>query len=167
MVISLQERTNTTPTWPPYSLSFQSLGIECKPRVGGFKVRAAPSYPILRRVPPPAGQKKLTLPKWEPTNCSRPPANLPAPALLQRFQPLDTKKTGDFTKINCNYSKCMAVYQVKNREIIENVWKTLPGDGSQKREVSGQNRRVGISAPPPPPPHPPPPPPPPTHTHTV
>ena len=35
--------------------------------------------------------------------------------------------------------------QLKNWEIIENVRKILPGDGSQKREVSGQNRRVGIS----------------------
>ena len=35
---------------------------------------------------------------------------------------------------------------MKNREIIENVWKISPGDGSQKREVSGQNGRVGISA---------------------
>ena len=34
---------------------------------------------------------------------------------------------------------------MKNREIIENVWKILPGDGSQKQEVSGQNGRVGIS----------------------
>ena len=34
---------------------------------------------------------------------------------------------------------------MKNPEIIENVWKILPGDGSQKREVSGQNGRVGIS----------------------
>ena len=34
---------------------------------------------------------------------------------------------------------------MKNREIIENLWKILPGDGSQKREVSGQNGRVGIS----------------------
>ena len=35
---------------------------------------------------------------------------------------------------------------MKNREIIENVWKILLGDGTQKREVSGQNGRVGISA---------------------
>ena len=35
---------------------------------------------------------------------------------------------------------------MKNREIMDNawkIWKILPGDGSQKREVSGQN---GISA---------------------
>ena len=34
---------------------------------------------------------------------------------------------------------------MKNREIIENVRKILLGDCSQKREVSGQNGRVGIS----------------------
>ena len=34
---------------------------------------------------------------------------------------------------------------MKNREIIENIWKILPGDGNQKREVSSQNGRVGIS----------------------
>ena len=28
---------------------------------------------------------------------------------------------------------------MKNKEILENVWKILLGDGSQKREVSGQN----------------------------
>ena len=39
-----------------------------------------------------------------------------------------------------------AADQVKNREIIEDVWEILLGDGSQKREVSGQNGRVGISA---------------------
>ena len=35
---------------------------------------------------------------------------------------------------------------MKNRDIVENVWKILLEDGSQKREVSGQNGRVGISA---------------------
>ena len=34
---------------------------------------------------------------------------------------------------------------MKNRENIKNVWKILPVDGSQKREVSDQNGRVGIS----------------------
>ena len=49
-------------------------------------------------------------------------------------------------RLNAIIANVWGADQVKNRDIIENVWKILPGDGSQKREVSGQNGRVGISA---------------------
>ena len=56
------------------------------------------------------------------------------------------KKQEISQKLNAIIANVWGTDQVKNREIIENVWKILPGNGSQKREVSGQNRRVGISA---------------------
>ena len=65
---------------------------------------------------------------------------------IQRFQPLETKNKKISPKLNEIIANVWGADQVKNREIIENVWKISPGDGSQKREVSGQNGRVGISA---------------------
>ena len=52
----------------------------------------------------------------------------------------DGKKREILPRLNAITANVWGADQVKNREImIENVWKMLPGDGSQKREVSGQN----------------------------
>ena len=62
---------------------------------------------------------------------------------------METKKREISPRLNAitaNGPNVWGADQVKNREIIENVWKILPRDGSQKREVSGQNGKVGISA---------------------
>ena len=67
------------------------------------------------------------------------------PCKMQRFQPLETKKWEISPRLNAIITNVWGADQVKDREIIENVWKILPGDGSQKQEVSGQNGRVGIS----------------------
>ena len=64
---------------------------------------------------------------------------------VQRFQPLEMKKWEISPRLNAIIANVWGADQVKNREIIENVWKILPGGGSQKWEVSGQNGRVGIS----------------------
>ena len=55
------------------------------------------------------------------------------------------KKREISPRLNAIIANVWGADQVKNRVIIENVWKILSGDGSQKREASGQNRRVGIS----------------------
>ena len=64
--------------------------------------------------------------------------------LFQSFQPLEMKKRKISPKLNAIIANVWGADQVRNREIVENVWKILLGDGSPKREVSGQNGRVGI-----------------------
>ena len=65
---------------------------------------------------------------------------------VQRFQTMETKKWEISPRLNVVIANVWGAGQMKNQEIIENVRKILSGDGSQKREVSGQNGRVGISA---------------------
>ena len=46
----------------------------------------------------------------------------------QRFQPLETKKWEISARLNAIIANVWGTDQVKNREIIENVSKILPGD---------------------------------------
>ena len=46
----------------------------------------------------------------------------------QRFQPLETKKREISARLNAIIANVWGTDQVKNREIIENVSKILPGD---------------------------------------
>ena len=66
----------------------------------------------------------------------------------QRFQPLEKIKQEISPRLIAIIANVSGADQLKNREIIENVWKIwkiLSGEGSQKCEVSCKNRTVGNS----------------------